>query len=639
MRLTVPAPPRMYVKDYPRLTGGLNTRELNHRLREDESPFIKNLWWQDGMLQCRDGQTEAAYEPARGKGLAAYEEPFYGYTFLHIGNHIYYGRVENRMELTELPLVVPEERGTFFRYQDRLFYKNRGGFFCITCHPDTAPVFSMDDMTALAYTPIIQINTKPGSGAGESYQPENRLSAKKTVWYTAEQGVTAYQLPITAVDAVHEVEVDGRVLEPGTEYRSDLKTGVVTFSKAPQVSDPPVTNTVRITFSKEDPKTIASILDCRYAFVAGTDQKLCILLAGSTEQPNGVFWNANTHLGMDPGYWPMPAYNLVGSSNDPVTGFGQQYADTIVFQTHSLGKLEMTTDTVDQRRYPLFLYKQVNDKLGCDLPWSIQLIENNLVFCNSYQGVQLLRSSSAAYENNVTCLSLKVNHQSLREDPEFFLPGLLTDLRNAERGLVCSFDDDSRYWLCVNGRVYLWDYTISGAEEPSWFYFTGLEPVSLFRTEGRRTCHLDGAGRVTRMTRSFSDYGRAIEKVYQFPVCNFGSYDRLKDVHYVLLTTRSDTESIQAETTARIRYDTDYETRYDRTDVLPWRLHLFSLDLNKAVLGFYNFDKPKYARVSKRIPGCRHIRHFSMTLSNGDVGADLGIVSARIAYSFAGKER
>jgi hypothetical protein len=317
----------------------------------------------------------------------------------------------------------------------------------------------------------------------------------------------------------------------------------------------------------------------------------------------------------------MTYYNLVGDTLDPVTGFGRQYSDLIVLKEHSIGKLTFGVDTenLDDRYGISFTYTSINSKVGCDLPWSIQLIENNLVFCNTYQGVHILRSSSAAYENNVDCISRNVNGQAKR--------GLLYDVR--QTGVVTSFDDDDRYWLCANGNVYVWDYVLSTFSEPSWFFFTNIHGVAYFQDDEHNKYHLDAAGRVTRFGRYFSDYGEAIEKLYQFPTQDFGSYDRLKDVVSVLVAVRSDTD-----TDVTIRYDTDYETRYDLTPILSYSWRLTPRNLARRCLSV-----SRYARVVRRRPGCRHLRHFSMTFSNNVAGCDLAIVSAQIFYKYQGKER
>lgn len=55
---SMPDFPKTYSVDFPRLDGGLNLWELDYRIKNNQSPEMKNMLWQDGVLQCRDGQTE-----------------------------------------------------------------------------------------------------------------------------------------------------------------------------------------------------------------------------------------------------------------------------------------------------------------------------------------------------------------------------------------------------------------------------------------------------------------------------------------------------------------------------------------------------------------------------------------------------
>lgn len=614
----IPSAPKTYVVDFPRLTGGLKLDELDYRLNADQSPEMKNLWWQDGLLQCRDGQVRLDSGDSLGTGYTCFGSLFWGHAFFHIGDKLFYGDpTGDSMVLTELITGVPERRGTFFRYMDWLFYKNRGGFYRIKYQPEEETPFLAEPYTEWAYTPVIQLNTDPVTGAGDSYQPENRLSGKKTVRFNAAAGVKTYHLPVKNIDSVDKVLVDGKVT---SDYEVNLEDGIIEFTTAPPVTTPATNNTVEVTFTKSNADALKSVLDCEYAIIAGGDTNLCILLAGCKEQPNAVFWSDRDNLSMNPGYFPITYYNLVGDTEDPVTGFGRQYSDLIVLKEHSLGKLVFDTEDLDGRNSIVFRYNQINGKVGCDLPWSIQLIENNLVFCNTYQGVHILRSSSAAYENNVECISRNVNSGTNNK-------GLLQDVRQVD--VVTSFDDDSRYWLCANSVVYVWDYSLSSFSNPSWFYFTAIPGVAYFHDDEHRKYHLNTTGWVTRFERVFSDYQNAIEKLYRFPTQSFGSYDRLKDIESILATVRSDTD-----TNVTIRYETDYETRQDLTPIQS-----YSWRLSPRNLAFRRLAVAQFAHTVRRKPGCRHIRHFSMTFSNSDVGCDLAIVSAQIFYKFQGKER
>ena len=694
--------------DFPRLDGGLNLWEMDYRLNRNQSPEMKNLWWQDGVLQCRDGQSYL-YGPSQeqlmtplpegvepwvdlGVGYTCTSDLFWDHAFFHIGTKLYYMNPSEEAPLmTELVDGVPENRGTFFRYNDGLFYKNRGAFIKVKYDPDETPMFSASHVEDNAYTPIIVMNASPSTGSGDTYQPENRLSPKKTVQYNAAEdqqmitkngdgstkvfdlgktaaadqltrvtdvyfgstlvntalyttdvstgkvtfttappsdtiitfvakfGVVTYQLPVKEVDAVTEVKVNGEVKAESTDYAVDLTKGQVVFVTAPPVSDPAVNNTVEITYSKANEDAMNAIMDCPYAIVYGGSQDVCIVLGGCKKQPNAFFWCGNDSVGMNESYWPMSFYNLAGDSEDGITGFGKQYGTLVIFKEKSLGKSAYSVEDVDDRDSISLTYTAINAKIGCDLPWTIQLIENNLVFCNTEGGVHIVRDSTSALENNIECLSRNVNGTDQR-------PGLLADVRAAET--VTGFDDGNHYWVVANGHAYLWDYLLSAWKDPSWFYFTNIDGAAFFRTVDK-SYHLDARGRVTVFNRTFLDYWQAIEKVYQFPPQFFDSYDRLKDILYCIFTVRSDTDSV-----VDIRYDSDYETRHDQTEIrsLSWRL----VPRN---LAYRCLSIQRFAHVARRKPGCRHIRHFSVRLENNEPAQDLSIISAQIYFRYLGRDR
>lgn len=697
MKLDLPTPNRTYAVDFPTLNGGLNIRELDYRLDKNESPEMQNLWWQDGVLQCRDGQVYLSAPTAEslGTGYTCFQDTFWRKSFFHIEDKLYYMDPDVEVEtgvLVEIVSGVPKSRGTFFRYNDWLFYKNRGAFYKIAYTPDEDIPFTVTNVADEAYTPVIVINTDPATGAGDLYQPENRLSAQKEIWYNAFQsnatvtrtgngatkafdlgvtsadhlagvkrvlvgiteisptdytvdlaagtitfttapknnadititlliGSTLYKFPVDDIASVDKVVVDGEEKTEGTDYAVDLSAGHIVFTVAPPVTNPPTNNTVQITYSKANSDALKSILDCPYAIVYGGDQNVCIVLGGSTEQPNAFFWNSNDDVSMNPAYFPISYYNLAGDSEEAITGFGKQYRDLIVLKEFSMGKVTYGIETIDDRDSISLTYVNVNSKTGCDLPWSIQLIENNLVFCNTYQGVHIMLDSSAAYENNVECISRNVNGTPQRK-------GLLEDVRAEDRDLVCSFDDNNRYWLCANGKVYMWDYLLSTYKKPSWFPQTNIYAVSFFGLDDK-VHHLDRLGRVSRFDRVFSDYEQPIDKSYMFPAMFFDTYERLKDVVKVLIEVRSDTD-----TDVQIQYTSDYNTRDDATSIQSYSWRLSPRNLAYRYLGVQRF-----AKVAVRRPGCRHIRHFAMRLSNNAVGQDLAIISAQVYFRYVGVDR
>ena len=612
----MPNPKTEYAINFQALNGGLNLRDLELRLSNHESPEMRNLMWKDGVLCSRDGQEWVTDIATLGVGYTMYERLFHGRLFAHIGSGIYALNPSDAAPVfAQLCGGVPAVRGTFFHYFDNLYYKTVGGYFQIAYDAEE-DTFSASSVTG--YTPVTVINAAPATGSGDLYQPENRIQPSKTVKYNAESGVTDYHLPVAGIDSVASVVVDGATLEEGTDYTVNLETGVVTFNTAPPVTDPPTNNTVVITYSKANPDAYNAIMDCPYAVTYGGTGDLCVVMGGCPAQPNAFFWNGN-NIAMDATYFPISQYQLAGDTDDPVTGFGKQQSFLVVFKQRSVGRAKMSTTTIDGRTVVDMPYAAINDRIGCDLPWSIQLIDNNLVWCNTDQGVHILKDSSYAYENNVECVSTKVNDGLLGLS-------LLKDARASS--VVCSVDDSKRYWLCANGHVWVWDYEESTYQKPSWYYFTDVKPVA-FASELDDLWHLDAKGRLTIFKRTFSDYGGPIDKSFRFAVQYFGGYDRLKNVNSIILVLRPDTDC-----DAVVKYLTDYETREDRAELSHNSWKLSPRNLSRRVLSGAGFGA-----VFRRKPMCRRIRHFTVQLENNVIGQDLGIVSAQIFYNYQGRFR
>ena len=672
------------------LDGGLNLRDAEINLKNNESPEMENLWWEDGGLRSRPGQQVAA----SGWGGGSYS----GYQFgardivyaaagfeegivAHIGASLYtwHGRFSELRRVDGLSAVVtgvPRNAGTFFRSGGALYYKNIGGFFRLTYdarHSTLASPFTLTRVADNAYIPTVLVNADPASGKGDEYESPNCLSPFKRVLYTPTasretavrtgnglqrafvvgataaqnlrgvsavyadnallkpalysadirtgtvifnappaEGVTltfelaigalSYKLPEENVSDVAEVKVDGLTMTPGSDYTADLSGGVVTFAEAPPASG---ANAVAITYSKADAAALAEVTGCPCAGTAGDGT---IFVGGALARPNAVRCSGLAGGAPDASYWPLDAKTFVGGG---VTAFG----GSVVFQPGQIGRLTPSFQSVNGARRVSLAYSAIHETVGCDLPGSVRFVGNHWLFANKSGGVYQLR------ENGAARLSEKVNGSDTR-------PGLLYDFRVAGSAPVCSLDDGKRYWLAVNGHVWLWDYSVSDEKNPVWFYFTGLSPRALAMRDGAPL--LLDTPRVVRLGAVYSDFGEPIRKVCQLPARNFGSYDRLKNVRSVLFSLRADEPS-----EVSVTYETDYETRADAVPLsVPGYDRLTERDLEVRDLSV-----PRRAAAFRRRPECRHVRHFAVRLENNAAGQDLAPYSVEIQVRYEGREK
>ncbi|MGM9555054.1 MAG: hypothetical protein ACI3VM_01250 [Oscillospiraceae bacterium] len=635
-------PKTEYTQTFSNLCGGLNLKQLDYLLKPNESPDMMNLNWNNGALSSRAGQRWLV-ETAMGDGHACSQDRYYGYVFFHIGNKIY--RCDPTVDTPAMTLVytlaeTAVERGTFFRYQDALYYKAPGVYIKISYTDGSFTAAPVEP-----YVPVIQINTDPETHAGDRYQSENRLSPKKEIWYNAKSGVTDYVLPVSGA-TVTAVYVDDQALTT-TGYTVSEGTGgtTVKFSTAPAVTNPPTNNTVRIIYSKENADAFNSIMECPYAVVYGGNDNICVVVGGCSAQPNAYFWSNNDDISMNAGYFPMSNYNLAGDNSEQITGFGKQQNLLVVFKTGSVGKAECSFTDIDGKTYISMDYKNINSRIGCDLPWTIQLVENNLVFCNTEQGVHIILNSSAALENNIVCISDKINGD-VRYDPLITgVPGkdgLLRAVREAES--VCTVDIDSKYLLTIlsptgDNVTFEWDYTISSYNDPTWFRHNNIKAVAYFQDIGYLGYMTADGRTILRTERLYMDclptdaqgytHFAPIEKYYQLPVMFYDTYDRLKNIRSVVITMRGD-----SNTRVRVGYYSDASDREDPTDLPCYGWRLFPRDLSTWSLARF-----KYARPFRRKPCMKRVHHFSLRIENDILSHDLSLVSVQVFYDYQGRQR
>ena len=618
-------PKTEYTLSFANLYGGLNLRDLDYLLNSNESPDMMNLNWNNGILSSRAGQRWA--DTSTGTGVTCSSERYYGMVFLVRDNTIWYcDPTGDSVVLTSIYMLpTGTARGTFVRYQDVLLYKAPGVYLQIEYNGTTFTCAPVE-----AYTPIIQINTDPTTHAGDRYQSENRISSKKEIWYNATSGVTNYVLPVTGA-TVESVYVDDALTTAYTVSEQAAGTTVV-FNTAPPVTSPATNNTVRIIYSKSNTDAYNSVMSCPYAEVYGGNDGICVVVGGCEAQPNAYFWSNNDDVSMNAGYFPTTNYNLAGGNSEPITGFGKQQGMLVVFKTNSVGKAEYGTTDIDDKTYITMNYTNINSRIGCDLPWSIQLVENNLVFCNTEQGVHIVLNSSSALENNIVCISEKINGSGSN--------GLLRAVRRAKS--VCSVDSEAKYLLTIitpdDDVTFEWDYTISSYSSPSWFRHNNIKAIAYFHDVGEVGYLSEKAQVVMFAKQTFIDCDfdsaetgayKGIDKYYQFPTMFYDTYDRLKNVNSIVFSIRGDTN-----TRVRISYSCDYMDRDDPTDMLSYGWSLVPRDLSAWSLAIF-----RQARVFRRKPCFKHIRHFTIRLENDISGHDLSLVSAQIFYNYQGRQR
>ncbi len=190
-----------------------------------------------------------------------------------------------------------------------------------------------------------------------------------------------------------------------------------------------------------------------------------LFLWGNPDEPNVIRWSDVD----EPFYFPEGNYVAVGDQT-PVTSLQHEANMLVIFKRDSMYYTTYTDNSDNTTAQDvqngavvdiaalsaIFPITQIHNSVGCDLPGSIQLCNNRLVWATSGGKVYFLAAASPTSETNVYELSYPV---------EPLIKDAIGDNRRNYEALqkrVFSADCDGYYTLYVNNKAFLMNYTDSG---------------------------------------------------------------------------------------------------------------------------------------------------------------------------------
>ncbi len=187
-----------------------------------------------------------------------------------------------------------------------------------------------------------------------------------------------------------------------------------------------------------------------------------LFLSGHPDYPNEVRWSAPDN----PLYFPEHNYGRAGDTGSAVTAFGRQGDRLILFKEHELYALSGTAGRVGADpetgmpapesavRFPV---EPVHAGVGCDLPRTIRLCGNRLVWATSAKRVYMLVSASAYNDTAVRELSGSVADE---------LQGYGSSYWEAAQAATY----DGHYLLLLGYALYLFCYESAAFERYVYVY-------------------------------------------------------------------------------------------------------------------------------------------------------------------------
>jgi hypothetical protein len=604
---TIQAPKPSKMEYWPErnvlLNGGLNLTDLEWKISDNQTSNVRNMWFYNGELSKRWGQ-EYVNDDIGAVILSVYNRKYEGQIIFHSGTKLY-KLVDST--ITEIYDGLTATKGSFFKFGGILYYMQPGKYL----QYDGTTVSEV-----VPYIPVVIINRTP-SGGGDVLEDYNRIGKGFTNKFNGDNASVNYTLTDAELDATEVLcTVDGVPKAENTDFTVDRETGIVTFSAAP----PTGTNNVVITAYKTVQEDIDSILKCKYAIPFGGQNDNRLFVGG-----NGTgyfYWTGISANGIDASYFAYNNYNVIGNPDEDITGFAKHYETLCIFKEREIYGETYTFDGTKG----IFNTFTINPNVGCDCPGTLQNIMNNVVWCNSYLGPQILVSTERTNTRNVLPIGRNINPRLMAE-------------QNIQQ--ASSVDFNGKYWLCVNDKVYLWDYFISpyydtgnpdeNARRLSWWYFDNIN-AAMWIVDGLDLCYAHRTqGRFIKFHRAydggqFYDFGQGISAIYRFPLREMGNGVYEFSVLKGWVGVRGDTK-----TSFEAKYFTSDDPGGDPVteiiDVGSFRWDNFNWSLfTWGVMGHvYQWALTPYSK---------NIRYFGAEFSNSEPGKDMNISSVRWQYNF-----
>jgi hypothetical protein len=476
------------------------------------------------------------------------------------------------------------------------------------------------------YIPTIQIAKSP-AGGGTANEDFNLIGNKFKDSFSGDGSATVYKLSLTGLDSTTVTAVIGTsTITEGSGLTVDRMNGKVTFTTAPALG----TDNVIITAGKTVSGAPEKIKNCTFSVAFGGSNDTRMFLSGN---PNMAEYAFRSGL-YDPTYFPENGFYKYP---ERVKGFSKQYDYLVVHRESGIHQITYSMSDTGTVSFPS---KPINDEVGTIATQSIQIIENNPVLL-SKDGVYMLTASNVRDERNVTHISLTVDRKLLLES------GL---------NQAVSIDYDKKYWLALNGNVYVLDYAQKTDITPygKWYLYNNISSSCFLEKDGFLYFGSSTDGLVYRFfketdtSNSYNDDGQPINAYWKSKPLTFGTEERYKLVDSLYIGLKP-----SGATSVRFSYETDKKQGGGRnvttkvfdfntmdfgdfslyTDVYDENFVIFSLfDFGNVDFSNLTFQFSPFPKELKKKIKAKKITHFQLSIANDRMNESLTVLSLVIKY-------
>lgn len=586
------------------LDGGLNYDEESS-IDITQSPYdgLLNMSLdKGGILSKRNGQSYIIND-FYGTVNGIYTD-YKGFDIVHVGTNLYKGNIATASSVSDLTLInstLNPAKSKIFEFNRVLYILDQNEYY----------QYDLTDFKKVeGYVPLVNMNRKPDGSSSTSLESWNMITSAFRNQFNADGTSTVYQLSLTSLDVKDPiVKVNG--VKKTTGFTVDYALGTITFTSAPTKGD----NNVEITAYRTFTTLRDNIVKCTLA----TEFCSRMFVSGNPNEPNSYFAGGITDS-YSADYFPQKYLYKIGSSR-AVTGLKVHNNKLIVLKEDMICAVNYETGLDNSASFPI---TYLHTDIGCNIPSSVQLINNSLVFGNTHGGIYAISSTTIQDERAITNISKNVNGGLGRT-------GLLSEinLKNA-----ISVVHDQKYILAINDRCYVLDYSenfhTKEAQKNKWFLWDNISAKCFAISDSMGLIYGTTKG-IVGFISSKMDFGSPIYGKWKSKVMDFQYPEFLKIVTNGYITLNTETKN----TTIKCSFFNENKTK-ESTITLSGSSSFNFADFNFEDFSFAikNFDKS-----FKRKIRAKKICYFQMSLSNNVKNEDLAIKNISLEYRLLRKVR
>lgn len=536
VNVPVPSVSRAAVKSYriKDLSGGICITEDDEAVMPSAFPVMRNLISRSGLLRTREGLFESLGGlPSSGTYYSRTDKPFFGNIIIHVGTALYAMNLTSQTKIYE---EMPEAESFVVEMNSKLYFFARNYKIYIVDKDYNVTVHELPEVDYI----------KDAKSDLSSYtlidEPDNMLVGVYNVTYlSVNAGVDTFTLPF-------EPDEEYTMTFYNSVYNSQIYPINYTVSGNVVTVDKKLYSAVKIKFMPKkggEHSNYEKIFGCRQAVCYGGEGSAGnrVFFTGNPDFPGYYFYSDL----LDPLTVPLLSYDIIGNGSENLNALIRCRKDLIAF---SDSRTDRITYSFDIDTGASFTVTEISSKIGCDMPGSIQIIDNRPVFAHSGKGIFIIVSSDYTDEMSVRSISANVNGT----DRHLF--GFVRNSRSKKE--CCSVDFERTYRLFVGAYTYVWDYGntpyVMGTDPSysekslSWYIFDLPKVMDVVEMNGSLCCRCN----VSNMHKygifdknTATDFGAPIDCYVSTGNIDFSMPEAKKligEINLTILSTEADTE-------------------------------------------------------------------------------------------------